>query len=93
MTCMCPQLTALRRPKLLVSAARHGAQLYSRKRDLRRLIGPAASRSHAQVLDTLSQHEHLLDRDRREKSPTYSARKHVMVLSALMAETVAPEAF
>ncbi len=93
MSFMCPHLTSLKRPKLLVEAARHGAKLYSRKRDLKRLIGGHAYRSHAQILDTLSQREANLDLDRRDKQATYSVTRHVQVLSALMAESTAKEAF
>lgn len=93
MSFMCPQLTALRRPKLLADAARHGARLYKRKRDLKRLIGVRSFRKHEHLLDLLVQTEMNLDEDRRAKAETYSVTRHVLALSALVAESGAREAF
>lgn len=93
MSFMCPQLTALKRPKILVEAARHGATLYKRKTHLRKIIGGRYCRNHEQLLDALSQHEFALDQDRRAQIETYSVRRHIEVLSALLAESQAPEAF
>ena len=93
MSFMCPHLTRLKRPKILVDAARHGSQLYVRRKHLGKLLGGRHYRSHSQLLDALSQYEFGLDQDRRDKAETYSVRRHIEVLSALMAESTASEAF
>jgi hypothetical protein len=43
-------LSNLRRPRLLVRAARHGLQDYDRKRDLRRIAGSAPTNSSTALI-------------------------------------------
>lgn len=79
-------LASLKRPKLLVEAARHGSATYMRSRDLRSLIAGQPQKTNEQILESLGVQERLLDHDRRENATTYSVTKHIAVLSALLAE-------
>lgn len=74
----------LRRPRLLVNAARHGIASYRRERDLRRLLETAPSPEIA--LPRLLSEEERLEQTRRAGDATYSVMRHIEVLSALMAE-------
>ncbi len=80
-------LRDMRRPRLLVRAARHGLQDYRRERDLRRLLGgPAPVTPEATMVHLLSQEE-LLEATRREGDARYSIARHIELLIALMAES------
>lgn len=86
---VCPDLGAedahgLRRPRLLMSAARHGMADYRRARDLLRLLGYCPSAAVA-VAD-LAALEAATEAARRAGSPSWSCTRHVEVLIALMAE-------
>lgn len=77
-------LANLRRPKLLIRAARCGLQDYSRDRDLRRLIG--APLRADQTLPRLLDEEERLEQIRKSGGAAYSIARHIEVLIALMAE-------
>jgi hypothetical protein len=79
-------LSQLRRPRLLVRAARHGLQDYRRDRDLTRLIGAPATRHPEAVLRELFEAEETLEETRRQGDATYSIARHIEVLIAMMAE-------
>ncbi|EPX79109.1 DUF6477 family protein [Litoreibacter arenae] len=88
MTDLTTQLNNLRRPRLLVRAARHGVGNYRRSRDLRRITGQLLTgSSHQAVVQTLLQHEEQAEQTRLANDGTYSANKHVELLIALMAES------
>ena len=70
-------LKNLRRPRLLVQAARLGMADYRRERDLRRIAGTPAAPDHAQAA---------LEQTRRAGDAGYDIARHVEVLIALMAE-------
>ena len=74
----------LRRPRLLMSAARHGMVDYRRARDLLRLLGYCPNAAVA-VAD-LAEMEAATEAARRAGSPSWSCTRHVEVLIALMAE-------
>jgi hypothetical protein len=76
----------LRRPRLLVRAARHGLQDYRRDRDLRRLIRAAAGVRPEVALEQLFVTEEALEATRRAGDATYSIAHHIEVLIAMMAE-------
>ena len=78
-------ITALRRPRILVQAARHGVQSYDSKREIMKLTGYNSSTAEA-LVDCLARRERLLDRERREGSETYDMHQHIQVLTALLAE-------
>lgn len=82
------------RPRLLLRAARLGAALYRRERDLPRLLPgctPAGRRAR-DVADRLVPLEAALDAQRRARAPEWSAGRHVAALAALLAERAAAEA-
>ena len=79
-------LATLRRPRLLIRAARHGLQDYRRDRDLSRLIGGVGPAHGAFALPRLIEAEAETEQDRTSGSATYSIVRHVELLIALMAE-------
>ena len=86
MTDMTPMLAHVRRPRLLVRAARHGLAEYNRKRDLRRIFRLPQTPAPIRALDMLMSEEARLEEQRRERDAAYSIARHVEVLIALMAE-------
>ncbi len=76
----------LKRPKLLIRAAKFGTQDYNRKRDLRRLTHSSRPPSPARALESLLNLEGQLEQVRRNGESSYSVAKHVEVLAAMMAE-------
>lgn len=79
-------LTALRRPRLLIRAARFGLQDYRRDRDLVRLLRCADPVPPRQSLGALLEQEEHLEQTRMAGDATYSIARHIEVLIALMAE-------
>ncbi|MBE9635470.1 DUF6477 family protein [Salipiger mangrovisoli] len=79
-------LGALRRPRLLVRAARYGAADYRRDAHLPRLMGPGCPPRHAAALLRLLDMEADLDASRRDRAASYSAARHVEVLAAIIGE-------
>jgi len=77
-------LANLRRPQLLIRAARCGFADYRRERDLRRLID--AQPSPNQAVQRLLTEEEKLESNRRAGEASYSASRHIEVLIALMNE-------
>lgn len=80
-------IAELRRPKLLIRAARAGMHEYRRSRDLKGVSGVKPSTSGAQLIDLLLEEELRLDEDRTQGSAAYNLRKHIRVLTALLVET------
>ncbi|MEL6168425.1 MAG: DUF6477 family protein [Pseudomonadota bacterium] len=80
------RLAALRRPRLLVRAARFGITNYNRDRDLRRLTEAPSAPTPMRALEWLFDEEDRLESSRVDGRADYSARRHVEVLIALMAE-------
>jgi hypothetical protein len=79
-------LTALRRPKILIRAARAGVVDYRRERDLRRLLRQARSAGGPQAIGSLLAEESRLESTRAAGEATYSIQRHVAVLTAILAE-------
>ena len=79
-------LQALRRPRLLIRAARHGVTDYNRKRDLKRLIGVDTTAAPDQTVSALMDQEAEIEDRRKSGDHRYSPARHVEVLIALMAE-------
>ncbi|MBI1172669.1 hypothetical protein GC209_14835 [bacterium] len=78
-------LSDLRRPKLLIRAARLGLSDYRRERDLKRLLDgqqPSPDRSVPRLLNE----EEMMEEDRQRGDAGYSVVRHIEVLIALMAE-------
>lgn len=78
--------SALRRPKLLIRAARLGLQDYARDRDLRRITRAARLPAPEIALARLMDEEAQLENIRQAGDATYSACRHVELLIAMMAE-------
>lgn len=80
------RLSALRRPPLLVRAARIGAQEYRRDAHLARALGETPPTRTASALMSLLELEGMLNAARKRGVAEYSPSRHVEVLSAMMAE-------
>ena len=79
-------LSRLRRPKLLIRAARFGLADYNRDRDLRRVMRAPAAPTPATAVSRLLEEEAHLEDIRKSGGAAYSPARHVEVLIALMAE-------
>ncbi|MEM9349664.1 MAG: DUF6477 family protein [Pseudomonadota bacterium] len=79
-------LSTLRRPSLLITAARHGLLEYDRQRQLKRLLGVTVVPSPGAAAIRLLEIEGGLNREREERSGSYSIAQHVDVIVALMGE-------
>jgi hypothetical protein len=77
-------LAGLRRPRLLMRAARFGLGDYRRERDLRRVLKQAVSA--AEMLPQLIEVESRLEATRLAGDASYSVARHIDVLIALLAE-------
>ena len=84
MSDICTMLARLRRPRLLMRAARLGLGDYSRDRDLRRLV--KGTHAPEQTLPSLIQAEEALEATRMSGDAAYSVTRHIEVLIALLAE-------
>lgn len=87
MTDLTRQLSDLRRPRLLVRAARYGVSNYRRTRDLGRITGQSRLASPSAVVETLLHQEEQVEQTRLAHDGTYNVNKHIELLIALMAET------
>ena len=79
-------LANLRRPRLLIRAARFGQADYRRERDLQRLIGVQSTPMSETALPRLLNAEEELEQTRKAGDATYSLTRHIDVLIALLAE-------
>ena len=79
-------LKELRRPRLLIRAARHGLCDYRRDRDLRRLMRLSTLPSPDRALRVLLTEEAEIERNRQSGDARYSVAHHIEILVALMAE-------
>lgn len=79
-------LKSLRRPRLLIRAARFGLVDYNRDRDLKRLMKSASTPTPVRAVDGLITEEARMEEIRRKGDASYSVARHVEVLIALMAE-------
>ena len=79
-------LANLRRPRLLIRAARFGLTDYDRPRDLRRLLRRTTTPPPAHALIALLDLEAELDVLRQTGDVTYSPARHIEVLVAIMGE-------
>lgn len=79
-------LSNLKRPRLLIRAARHGLMDYRRDRDLRRIIGADVAPAPSVTVPRLLTEEEHMETIRRDGNAAYSIARHIEVLIALMAE-------
>ena len=81
------QILQLKRPKLLVNAARIGLVDYRRKPHLARILGGVVPSKTSAALMQLFDLENLHNRQRKTRDATYSAARHIDILIALIAES------
>ena len=86
MTDIMTLLRGLRRPPLLIRAARIGQEGYVRRRDLARILRTSRPPAPGAAVMALMEREAELDERRRAGSAAYTIATHVEVLAALMAE-------
>lgn len=86
MTDFAALLTALRRPRVLIRAARAG--LSDHRRDRR----PNQARGAERAFGALLAEEDALETYRTSGAATYDPRRHIAVLTALLAEARAAQA-
>lgn len=79
-------LASLRRPRLLVRAARVGLADYRRDRDLRRLLATPRTPDVAEALPRLLAAEAAAEATRRSGDARYSFARHIELLIAVIAE-------
>jgi hypothetical protein len=79
-------LADLRRPRLLIRAARAGLRDYRRDRDLRRLIGAGGGIAPEAAIAALMAAEERVEAARQMGATGYSLTRHIDLLIALMAE-------
>lgn len=80
-------IAAIRRPRLLIRAARFGQAEYNRKRDLTRLMRTSDLPAPEAALARLMAEERVLEESRRAGAAEYSFLRHIDVLIALMGES------
>jgi hypothetical protein len=80
------RIAQLRRPNLLIKAARFGLDDYVRSAHLRRILEGEPPLKSAAVLVQLLDSEHAINNARIQKDTTYSAARHIDVLIAIMSE-------
>lgn len=86
MTDLATVLNALRRPKILIRAARAGVADYRRDRDLKRLLRLTRSAAPQAAISGLLAEERRLEATRAAGDATYNIQRHVAVLTAILAE-------
>jgi hypothetical protein len=79
-------LQTLKRPKILVRAARLGLAEYNRDRELRRITKTSRNTCQQTVFDRLLAHENRLEYARCNGDASYSIQRHIQVLTAVLAE-------
>lgn len=81
-------LETIRRPRLLMQAARHALQATRGPRNLRRLVGTDGN--IAIVISRLISEEEKLERTRLSGEADYSVARHIELLAALIGEASRP---
>ncbi|MDA5556080.1 DUF6477 family protein [Shimia sp. MMG029] len=80
------QLATLRRPRLLIRAARAGTQDYTRNQHLKRVLGVTQTPRNLEALTRLMTLEAELNEERRKNAASYSIVRHVDLMIAMMGE-------
>jgi hypothetical protein len=79
-------VSSVRRPRLLIRAARAGLVEYNRNRDLKRLTRMAAIPTPDRALKTLIAEEERIEESRQSGDGTYNLTRHIELLIAMMGE-------
>ena len=80
------RLNTLKRPKLMLEAARNRTARYDPNRHLPALLGGSYHKSKTGQLDCLLDTEEIYNRLRKEKRAEYSPARHICYLIAILAE-------
>ena len=80
------RLQRLNRPKILVTAARHGVTTYDRNPHLIHLFGWQKPDNVFALLESLFKKEDELNKMRRLNDAAYQIQEHIAILTALIAE-------
>ena len=80
------RLAQLKRPRIMMRAARIGAQDYRRNVHLPRILGPAQMPSHGDAITRLLELEDELNTRRTGDGVSYPMLRHLDVMIALVAE-------
>ena len=80
------RLQRLNRPKILVTAARHGVTTYDRNQHLIHLFGWQKPDNVSTLLESLFKKEDELNKMRRLNDAAYQIQEHIAILTALIAE-------
>lgn len=80
------RLQRLNRPKILVTAARHGVTTYDRYPHLIHLFGWQKPDNVSALLESLFKKEDELNKMRRLNDAAYQVQEHIAILTALIAE-------
>lgn len=83
-------LNNLRRPKILIRAARLGMAGYKREADLRFITRTTKTPPRDAAIETLLFRESELETNRTAGTAGYSVQEHIRVLTALLAEIRLP---
>ena len=86
MTDIAQVVATLRRPRILIRAARHGLNEYSRDRTLPKLIESPQTKSPETTLAALVEAEAVQEAVRKSGDASYSVTRHLELLIAMMAE-------
>ncbi len=86
MTDLLSLVTELRRPRLLIRAARAGVTGYNRNRDLKRVMRVAEPPAPARALSALIAAEAEIEETRQKGDAAYSFTRHIELLIAMIAE-------
>ena len=84
-------ISSLRRPRLLVRAARYSVGEYRRQKSLRRLFPGEKLNDQSQILPRLLETEAALEVERKSGAAAYSPARHIELLAALMVEARATD--
>lgn len=77
----------IKRPRLLVQAARFGLESYNRERDILRLLDVARPPKLGEAITMLREAEEFANLQRLTDASHYSYARHIELLTALIAET------
>ena len=86
------RLQRLNRPKILVTAARHGVTTYDRNPHLIYLFGWQKPDNVSALLKSLFKKEEELNKMRRLNDAAYQIQEHIAILTALIAEATQAKA-